>query len=51
MHELYQEAYTPWEWHSELFDFARSIDIDIFSSPFDKTAVDFLENFILLPIK
>ncbi len=45
MHELYQEAYTPWEWHSELFDFARSIDIDIFSSPFDKTAVDFLEKF------
>ncbi|MDC0933410.1 pseudaminic acid synthase [Arcobacteraceae bacterium] len=45
LYELYQEAYTPWEWHKELFDYARSIDIDIFSSPFDKTAVDFLEQF------
>ncbi|MEA2047512.1 MAG: pseudaminic acid synthase [Campylobacterota bacterium] len=43
MYELYQEAYTPWEWHKELFDYAREIGIDIFSSPFDKTAVDFLE--------
>jgi len=43
LYELYQEAYTPWEWHKELFEYARSIDIDIFSSPFDKTAVDFLE--------
>ena len=43
LHDLYKEAYTPWEWHKELFDYARSIDIDIFSSPFDKTAVDFLE--------
>lgn len=45
MYELYQEAYTPWEWHKELFKYARSIDIDIFSSPFDKSAVDFLEQF------
>jgi len=44
-YELYQEAYTPWEWHKELFEYARSIDIDIFSSPFDKSAVDFLEQF------
>jgi len=43
LYELYQEAYTPWEWHKELFDYAREIGIDIFSSPFDKTAVDFLE--------
>lgn len=43
LYELYQEAYTPWEWHKELFDHARSLDIDIFSTPFDKTAVDFLE--------
>ena len=43
LYELYQEAYTPWEWHKELFEYARSIDIDIFSSPFDKSAVDFLE--------
>ena len=45
LYDLYKEAYLPWEWHKELFDFARSIDIDIFSSPFDKTAVDFLEKF------
>lgn len=43
LYDLYQEAYLPWEWHKELFEYARSIDIDIFSSPFDKSAVDFLE--------
>lgn len=43
LYELYQEAYTPWKWHKELFHYARSLDIDIFSTPFDKTAVDFLE--------
>jgi pseudaminic acid synthase len=45
LYELYEEAYTPWEWHKSLFEYARSIDIDIFSSPFDKEAVDFLEQF------
>lgn len=45
LYELYSEAYTPWEWHKELFSYARSIDIDIFSTPFDKSAVDFLEQF------
>jgi pseudaminic acid synthase len=45
LYELYQEAYTPWEWHKELFKYARKIGIDIFSSPFDKSAVDFLEQF------
>ena len=45
LYELYQEAHLPWEWHQELFDYAREIGIDIFSSPFDKTAVDFLEQF------
>ncbi|WOE69931.1 pseudaminic acid synthase [Hydrogenimonas thermophila] len=45
MYELYKKAYTPWEWHEELFDFARKIGIDIFSSPFDKSAIDFLEQF------
>ena len=45
LHQLYSEAYTPWEWHEELFCYAREIGIDIFSSPFDKTAVDFLEQF------
>ncbi|APZ49659.1 pseudaminic acid synthase [Jeotgalibaca sp. PTS2502] len=42
-YELYKEAYTPWEWHQELFDYAREIGMTIFSSPFDKTAVDLLE--------
>lgn len=45
LYELYEDAYTPWEWHKELFDYARSINIDIFSTPFDKSAVDFLEQF------
>ncbi len=45
LYELYKEAYTPWEWHKELFEYARSLDIDIFSTPFDKSAVDFLEQF------
>jgi len=43
LHDLYKEAYTPWEWHEELFNYAKSIGIDIFSTPFDKSAVDFLE--------
>ena len=45
LHDLYREAFTPWEWHKKLFEYARKIEIDIFSSPFDKTAVDFLEQF------
>lgn len=45
LYELYKEAYTPWEWHEELFAYANKIGIDIFSSPFDKSAVDFLERF------
>ncbi len=43
LHELYQEAYTPWEWHAELFETAKEEGLICFSSPFDKTAVDFLE--------
>ena len=45
LYELYEEAYTPWQWHEELFAYARSLDLDIFSTPFDKSAVDFLEQF------
>jgi len=41
--ELYLEAYTPWEWHEKLFKVASEEDLICFSSPFDKTAVDFLE--------
>jgi N-acetylneuraminate synthase len=43
LYELYKWAYTPWEWHAELFEYAHSLGILIFSSPFDETAVDFLE--------
>lgn len=44
MYDLYKQAYTPWEWHEELFDYAKEIGIIIFSSPFDHTAVDLLED-------
>ncbi|MEX2411824.1 MAG: pseudaminic acid synthase, partial [Candidatus Paceibacterota bacterium] len=43
LYQLYGEAYTPWEWHDELFQIAREEGLVCFSSPFDKTAVDFLE--------
>ena len=42
--ELYKKAYTPWEWHKELFQVAQDEGLICFSSPFDKTAVDFLES-------
>jgi len=42
--DLYKEGHTPWEWHKELFQFAKKNKIEIFSTPFDETAVDFLEN-------
>lgn len=45
LYELYQEAYTPWEWHEELFKVAREEGLLCFSSPFDHTAVDFLGQF------
>lgn len=43
-YELYESAYTPWEWHEELFNCAKEEGLICFSSPFDKSAVDFLEN-------
>ena len=44
LYELYQDAYLPWEWHQPLFETAREESLICFSSPFDKTAVDFLES-------
>ncbi len=43
LYDLYKEAYTPWEWHEELFRIAREEGLMCFSTPFDKTSVDFLE--------
>lgn len=43
LYDLYSEAYTPWDWHAGLFEEARKLKIDIFSTAFDPTAVDFLE--------
>lgn len=43
LYQLYKEAYTPWEWHEEIFRIAKKEDLICFSSPFDKSAVDFLE--------
>jgi len=44
LYELYQGAFMPWEWHKSLFDYAKKVGITIFSSPFDNTAVDLLED-------
>lgn len=44
LYELYQEAYTPWEWHEELFKVAREEGVIMFSTPFDNTAIDMLES-------
>jgi len=44
LYDLYEEAHMPWEWHQPLFEFSEKIGITIFSSPFDKTAVDLLED-------
>lgn len=43
LHELYQIAYTPWEWHKPIFDKAKELGLIAFSTPFDTTSVDFLE--------
>jgi pseudaminic acid synthase len=44
LHQLYQQAYTPWEWHKPIFDRAKSLGMLAFSSPFDLTSVEFLES-------
>ncbi|MDF5690833.1 pseudaminic acid synthase [Aquirufa aurantiipilula] len=44
LYELYEEAYTPWEWHKPIFDLAKELGMVAFSTPFDETAVDFLED-------
>ena len=44
LHQLYSKAFTPWEWHKDLKEYANSKGLDLFSSPFDVTAVDFLES-------
>ena len=43
LYDLYREAHTPFEWHKVLFDYAKKLDITIFSSPFDESAIDLLE--------
>ena len=46
LYELYEMAYTPWEWHASLFEFAKNEGITLFSSPFDTTAIDLLEDLV-----
>jgi pseudaminic acid synthase len=43
LYDLYKEAFTPWEWHKPIFDKAKQMGLEAFSTPFDETAVDFLE--------
>lgn len=43
LYHLYEKAYTPWEWQAELMKYAKEVGVDFFSTPFDRTSVDFLE--------
>lgn len=43
LYQLYQEAHTPWDWHQPIFERCRALGMEVFSTPFDETAVDFLE--------
>jgi N-acetylneuraminate synthase len=49
LYNLYQQAYTPWEWHKPIFDYAHELGLIAFSSPFDESAVEFLES-LLVPL-
>ena len=51
LHDLYDEAHTPWDWHAELFERARSKGIEFLSSPFDPTAVDLLDQLDVVAFK
>ena len=51
LYDLYEDAYTPWEWQKELKDYADEIGMDFLSTPFDKTSVDFLEQLVLRHIR
>lgn len=50
LYDLYKTSYTPWEWHEELADYANKLGITLFSTPFDETAVDFLEKVVNPPV-
>ena len=51
LYDLYGEAYTPWDWHPRLKEVANDLGLDLFSTPFDETAVDFLQSINLTVIK
>lgn len=51
LYKLYQQAYTPWEWHKPIFDRCKKLGLICFSTPFDETAVDFLERLEILAYK